>query len=55
MKAINNNLILVQANLAGGARLILSRVTPGLDMVQAMDRVRFAAGPRGLGERKRFI
>ncbi len=56
MKAINNNLIPAQANLAGGVRLILSRVTAdfGLDF-QPMNRARFAVGPRGLWEGKRFV
>lgn len=56
MKAMNNNLIPAQADLAGGARLILSGVMAYFGLgFQAMDRVRFAAGPRGLegGERLR--
>jgi hypothetical protein len=56
MKAINNNLIPAQVDLAGNARLILSRGTADFGLgFQAMDRVRFAAGASGLRERKCFF
>jgi len=51
MKVINNNLIAAHADLAGVACLIASRVIANLGLgFQAIDRVRFAAGPRGLRE-----
>jgi len=56
MKAMNSNLIPDQANLAGGACLMLSLIMSDLGLgFQAMDHVRFAAGARGLRERKRLI
>jgi len=56
MTAINDNFILDQANLAGGARLMLGRVAPGSGLgVQTLVRVRFMmAGPRGPSGRTRL-
>lgn len=56
MKAMNNNLIPAPVGLAGGACLMLSLIMTDLGLgFQAMDRVRFVAGARGLRERKRLI
>jgi len=57
MTAINNNLILDQMKLAGGARLmLLGCVTPGLGLgVRMLARVRFMlAGPREPNGRTRL-
>lgn len=55
MTAMNNNLIADQMNLAGGARLMLGRVTPGLGRgMQMLDRVGFMAGARGPSVRTRL-